>query len=390
MGKDALIDFCQKLIQAESISGNEGKVAGLIKTEMEKLGYDKVYIDEYGNVIGKIKGNGDRSILFDGHMDTVGIPDPSKWTVDPFGGVIKEGKLYGRGTSDMKCALAAMIYAAAELKKNNVNLDGDIYVVGVVFEEIFEGMGLGKVLDFITPDLVIIGEASQLTLNIGQRGRAEIVVETQGTNAHSSSPERGLNAVYQMAKLIPQLQEINLPIHAQLGKAIIELTDIISSPYPGASVIPDRCRATYDRRLLTGESPESVLESIKDCIENLRKEDNNFKASVKFAIAEERTYTGAALGGERYFPAWLIDKGTEIVQKAIKGIKEAGIEPVLKCYSFCTDGSESAGRRGIPTIGIGPSLETLAHVVDEYIEISQILSVEKVYYEIVKSYLGKE
>lgn len=390
MDKDALIEFCQKLIRAESISGNEGKVAELIKTEMEKLKYDEVYIDEYGNVIGKIKGNGDKSILFDGHMDTVGIPDPAKWTVDPFGGIIKDGKLYGRGTSDMKCALAAMIYAAAELKENNINLDGDVYIVGVVFEEIFEGMGLGKVLDHITPDLVVIGEASQFTLNIGQRGRAEIVVETQGINAHSSSPERGLNAVYKMAKLILQLQKISLPTHAKLGKAIIELTDIISSPYPGASVIPDRCKATYDRRLLVGESPESVLQSITDCIENLKLEDNSLQASVKFAEAVERTYTGAILGGERYFPAWLIDRDTKIVQKAMKGIKKAGIEPVLKCYSFCTDGSESAGRRGIPTIGIGPSLETLAHVVDEYIEICQILSAEKVYYEIVKSYLGKE
>lgn len=389
MNNDDLVRFCQKLIQTESISGNEGKVAELIINEMQKLSYDEVWMDKYGNVIGKIKGIGNKSILFDGHMDTVGIPDPTKWKVDPFGGVIKDGKLYGRGASDMKCALGAMVYAAAQLKKDNVELNGDVYVVGVVFEEIFEGMALGKVLDVINPDCVIIGEASQLTLNIGQRGRAEIVIETQGINAHSSSPEKGLNAVYEMVKLILEMQELNLPTHPQLGKAIIELTDIISSPYPGASVIPDKCTATYDRRLLVGESPESVLAPIKDCINNLRLQDDKFKAEVRYAVAEEKTYTGEMLGGERYFPAWLIDKDAEIVRNAIKGLKDAGIEPVLKCYSFCTDGSESAGRRGIPTIGIGPSLETLAHVVDEYIEISQILKAKEVYYAIAKSYLSK-
>lgn len=389
MNNDKLVEFCQKLIQAESISGNEGKTAELIQKEMEKLSYDEIRVDEYGNVIGKIKGNGERSILFDGHMDTVAIPDPAKWTVDPFSGIIIDGKIYGRGTSDMKCALGAMIYAAAKLKKDNVELFGDIYVVAVVFEEIFEGMGLGKVLDVIHPDCVVIGEASQLTLNIGQRGRAEIVVETQGINAHSSSPEKGLNAVYQMAQIILKMRDLDLPTHPELGKAIIELTDIISSPYPGASVIPDKCRATYDRRLLVGESPESVLASIEDCIKALKAEDAGFSATVKYSVAEEKTYTGETLGGERYFPAWLINKDSEIVRKAVEGLNAAGIEPVIKCYSFCTDGSESAGRRGIPTIGIGPSLETLAHVVDEYIEISQIEKAERAYYEIAKSYLGK-
>jgi putative selenium metabolism hydrolase len=387
MLNENLVKFCQKLIQAESISGNEGKVASLIKEEMTKLNYDEIVVDEYGNVIGKIKGNGNKSLMYDGHMDTVAIPDPSKWTVDPFGAEIIDGKMYGRGTSDMKCALGTMIYAAARLKEEKVDLKGDVYIAAVVFEEIFEGMGLGKILDKITPSAVVIGEASRLTLNVGQRGRAEIVVETEGVNAHSSSPEKGVNAVYSMAKLIPEIQKIEVTVHEKLGKGIFELTDLKSSPYPGASVVPDKCRSTYDRRLLVGESQEDVLKPVLDVIKNLKKVDSTFSATAKFASAEEETYQGAMLGGERFFPAWLIDEDSEIVKSAVEGMKNANMEPKIQCYSFCTDGSESAGRRGIPTIGIGPSLETLAHVVDEYIELSEIEKAEEIYFEISKAFL---
>lgn len=387
MLNENLVKFCQKLIQAESISGNEGKVASLIKEEMTKLNYDEIVVDEYGNVIGKIKGNGNKSLMYDGHMDTVAIPDPSKWTVDPFGAEIIDGKMYGRGTSDMKCALGTMIYAAARLKEEKVDLKGDVYIAAVVFEEIFEGMGLGKILDKITPSAVVIGEASRLTLNVGQRGRAEIVVETEGVNAHSSSPEKGVNAVYSMVKLIPEIQKIEVTTHEKLGKGIFELTDLKSTPYPGASVVPDKCRSTYDRRLLVGESQEDVLKPVLDVIENLKKTDSTFSATAKFASAKEETYQGVMLGGERFFPAWLIDEDSEIVKSAVEGMKNANMEPKIQCYSFCTDGSESAGRRGIPTIGIGPSLETLAHVVDEYIELSEIEKAEEIYFEISKAFL---
>ncbi len=387
MLNENLIQFCQKLIQAESLSGNEKKTADLIKEEMLKLNYDEVWIDDFGNVVGKIKGKGEKSLLYDGHMDTVGIPDISKWTVDPFGGEIKEGKIYGRGTSDMKCALASMIYAAARLKEEKIEIKGDVYVAAVVFEEIFEGMGLGKILDKIKPDAVVIGEASQLTLNIGQRGRAEIVIETQGVNAHSASPEKGVNAVYSMTKIISEIMNLEVSTHEKLGRGIFELTDIKSYPYPGASVVPDKCIATYDRRLLKGESYDEVLKPIKEIINKLKILDSKFSATVKYATAYEKTYKDTMLGGERYFPAWLIDENEEIVQKSIEGMKNANIDPVIQCYSFCTDGSESAGKRGIPTIGIGQSLETLDHVVDEYIEISEIEKVEKVYFEISKAFL---
>jgi acetylornithine deacetylase/succinyl-diaminopimelate desuccinylase-like protein len=129
---------------------------------------------------------------------------------------------------------------------------GEIYVAGVVYEELYEGVSARKISEFVRPDYVIIGEASDLNLKIGQRGRAEIVLETVGKPAHSANPEKGVNAVKKMMKLLAALEDYVPGEQEGLGKGILELTDIISTPYPGASVVPERCTATLDRRLLVG------------------------------------------------------------------------------------------------------------------------------------------
>ena len=115
----------------------------------------------------------------------------------------------------------------------------------------------------VRPDIVVIGEASGCNVKIGQRGRAEIVVETFGVPAHSANPEKGVNAVYAMCRVVEAIRALPTSEHPVLGKGILELTDIKSSPYPGSSVVPAYCRATYDRRLLVGETPESVLAPLR-------------------------------------------------------------------------------------------------------------------------------
>lgn len=383
--KRELIELCQSLIQEQSLSGKEKGIAKLIKEVMEGLSYDEVWIDEYGNVIGKIKGREGKSLVFEGHMDTVGVPNPQEWEHDPFGGEIKDNKIFGRGASDMKGALSAMIYAASLVPKNK--LKGDIYVVGVVMEEIFEGIAFGKVLDRIPADYIILGESTELNINIGQRGRAEIIVKTKGKPAHSSNPQVGINAVYNMLPLIEEIRKLNLPSHKFLGPAIIELTDIISSPYPGASVVPYECRVTFDRRLIVGETEESVIGPIKGLINELKKKIPNFEAEVEISVGEEKTYTGKLIRAKRFFPAWLLDKEHELARKSRDAVNAIGIAAGFSKYSFCTDGSQSAGVRGIPTIGYGPSKESLAHVTDEYIEIYQLIKAAEGYAAIAKSLL---
>lgn len=172
-----------------------------------------------------------------------------------------------------------------------------------------------------------------------------------------------------------------------MGKGILEVTDIISSPYPGASVVPEYCRATLDRRLLTGETRESVLAPIQELIRQLEKEDQEFSAKASFSVGSEKCYTDEEIQGERFFPGWYYDPKEDYIQKILKKVREAGYNPKLTQYSFCTNGSHYAGEKGIPTIGLGPSREDLAHTVDEYVELDQLYGAVECYYAVMEALL---
>ncbi|WP_394903358.1 YgeY family selenium metabolism-linked hydrolase [Clostridium butyricum] len=387
--KEELIKLCQDIIKIQSYSGNEGKLVEFLEKKMKECGFDDVIVDKYGSIIGKIKGKRPgNKVLFDAHIDTVPAEDSEKWSHDPFGAVIEDGRIYGRGTSDMKGSLSAMIIAAKYFAKdNNKDFPGEIYISGVVHEECFEGVASRNISEYVKPDYVVIGEASHLNLKIGQRGRAEVVVETFGVPAHSANPEKGVNAVYSMAEIINKLQEIPYEEDEFLGKGILELTDIKSSPYPGASVVPSYCKATYDRRLLVGETKESVLKPIVELIEELRKNKPNVDYKVSYARGKEKCHTGAFIEGERFFPAWCYDENEVFVKNTYEKLKSIGIMPKITNYSFCTNGSHYAGEAGIKTIGFGPSKENIAHTIDEYIEIEQLEKACKGYYVIMDSLL---
>ncbi|WZL72964.1 YgeY family selenium metabolism-linked hydrolase [Clostridiaceae bacterium 35-E11] len=387
--RNKIIELCQDMLRINSYSGREGALAERLKKAFDDFGYDDYFVDKYGNIIGHIKGKrSGKRILFDGHMDTVVVEDESKWTQDPFGGNLVDNKIYGRGASDMKGSLGAMVCAAAFYAEDTKrDFAGDIYVAGVVHEECFEGIAARQISEKVNPDYVVIGEASQLNLKIGQRGRAEIVVETFGKPAHSANPEAGINAVYKMTKLIQRIQQITPVHHEVLGKGILELTDIKSFPYPGASVVPEYCKVTYDRRLLTGETKESVLAPIQEAIDALKKEDPQLDAKVSYAVGKEICYTGAVIEGERFFPGWLYDQEDPFIQGVYENLNEAGLKPEISNYSFCTNGSHYAGEKGIMTIGFGPSRENLAHTIDEYIEVEQLIGAAKGYYVITHTAL---
>lgn len=387
--RQQVIGLCQKAIQAKSYSGQEDKVAAELKAFFDANGFDDVVVDDYGNIIGHIKGNRPgKKILFDGHIDTVPVGNEADWTYPPFAAEIHDDKIYGRGTSDMKGAVCAMACAAANFAKDcNKDFAGDIYVAGVVHEECFEGVAARSISALVKPDYVVIGEASHLNLKIGQRGRGEIKVETFGKPAHSANPEKGINAVYKMCKVVEAIRTLEPTHHPVLGDGILELTDIKSSPYPGASVVPEYCMATYDRRLLVGETKESVLEPIQKLLDQLMAEDSELCAKVSYAVGEEVCYTGNKIEGERFFPGWLYDEKDDYIQAVLKELRNMGFDPEITQYNFCTNGSHYAGEAGIKTIGMGPSKENLAHTINEYIEIDQLCKVTECYYGIMKALL---
>lgn len=369
-----VVRVCRKIISIPSYSGQEDKVVEALRGLFQEAGFADVQVDAYGSIIARAKGSRPGpTVLFDAHIDTVPVVEEEKWTHAPFGAQVENGRIYGRGTSDMKGALASMIVAAGVfLKQTKGDFAGEICIAGVVHEECFEGIAARSISKRVAPDYVVIGEASQLNLKIGQRGRAEIVAETFGKPAHSANPEKGVNAVYSMLRLVDAIRELPCVEKPPLGKGILVLTDIKSSPYPGASVVPDYCRATYDRRLLVGETKESVLSPLEEIVRKLEAEDPQFKARVSFAKGKERCHTGAVIEGERFFPGWLFDEQEPFVKSVYHGLKQVGLSPEITQYSFCTNGSHYAGEAGIRTIGFGPSQENLAHTIDEYVEIDQL------------------
>ena len=387
--KDEVLALAKRLISKQSYSGCEGEAAAELSAYMESAGFDEVLTDRYGNVIGKIKGNRPGpKILFDGHIDTVPVADPSAWKYDPFAGEIEDGKLYGRGSSDMKGAVAAYTAAAGFFAKDvDRDFAGEVYVDGTVHEECFEGVAPRSISEIVKPDYVIIGEASLCNVKIGQRGRAEIVVETFGVPAHSANPEKGVNAVYEMCKVVDAIRQLPCTEHPVLGKGILELTDIKSTPYPGASVVPSYCRATYDRRLLVGETKESVLAPLQSLLDALMAQDPALQAKVSYAKGEEKCYTGETIQSDRFFPGWVYQESDDFVQAILKELHAIGQTPDITHYSFCTNGSHYAGEAGIRTIGLGPSYENLAHTDNEYIELEQLYKVCESYQAVMRALL---
>lgn len=373
MNNDRLIAFTQSLVRTSSLSGEEKHVVDLILAEMRDLGFDRVWADANGSAIGIIEGaRPGKTILLDAHCDHVGIAAGSQWTRDPFAAVIENGFIYGRATADMKGALVAMIHGAASVDRAKIT--GRIVVSATVLEEVMEGVSLGAVMDAVKPDFVVIGEATELNLNRGGRGRAEIHLETIGKPAHSSSPQLGINAVHLMLQAVNEIEQMPVVHDELLGDALMVLTDIISDPYPGYSVIPARCRVTYDRRLLPGETPKSVLGALP--------------VKAKIAEGEHATYTGATLRGAKFFPAWVFSEEHPLVQNAVRGLRASGLNPRIGAYRFCTNAAYSAGIARVPTVGFGPASEGDAHVVDERIAIDDLVKAGLGYRGIIESVLA--
>lgn len=381
---DQIVSLTQELIRIQSFSGQEGEAAALVQENMSSLGYDEVQVDKLGNVIGRITGQKDQTngkkLLFDGHLDTVAPVQLENWTVDPFSGTLMDNRVYGLGAVDMKGSLAAMIIAVAGVPRNRFS--GTIFVSASIGEEILEGAALASVVEITKPDYVVIGEPTDFRIGSAQRGRAGLIVDTLGVAAHTAQPELGENAVYKMTEVINRLRRMDLPTDNLLGIGLMELIDIISSPFPSTSVVPSGCRARYDRRLVRTETPESVVRSIKEYLQDIQ--------GVEVRLNEESLtcYTGHKLEDVDFHPAWAISLDHELVVKAQTALREIGmdVDPIM--IHYCSNGSYSAGTTSIPTIIYGPPSIKRAHAVDEYIEVQDLYQAINCFRAIASTLLG--
>lgn len=376
--RQALETFARDLVRIPSLSGAEGAVAERIVVEMQTLGYDEVRVDAMGNVIGRMGPAGSPAVLFDGHMDTVGVGDVRLWADDPFAGVIRDGILYGRGAADMKGGLAAMVYGIGALASSRASLKAPVYVACVVQEEPCEGLAIRHVIESegIRPAAVVIGEATGLQVARGQRGRIAIEVAVQGKSCHASAPERGTNAIYEAARFVfgVQLLSPQLASDAFLGQGTIAVTEI-ESRSGSSNVVPDYCRVYIDRRLTVGDTETKALAEVKRILTR-----ENVQATVEVPTFRGTSYTGLAQEAPEIFPSWSTPESEQVVRRTIAAVESTlGYVPRLGRWEFSSDGVYTMGTAGIPTIGFGPGEERFAHCVEEQVRLADVYAAARVY-----------
>jgi putative selenium metabolism hydrolase len=357
-----------------SVSGTEEAAVRLIEATFKDLGFDEVRVDDAGNAIGVINGGGGPRLLIDGHIDSIPLHSEDRWTVDPFGGEVRDGRLYGLGICDQKASIAAAAYGVANAKRTEQpGLGGSVAVVASVCEEAMEGQALRQAVDWFGPDVVITSEPNDTRLGIGQRGRAKLAVTVTGRACHAGHARLGLNAADALAALLMQAAAIEHPVHPDLGRRDLTCIDLASWPFPSVSTVPGRAEARFDCRFLPGETPESLIELLQGCGSRAWADwPEQPGLHVGLVRAAFTTWTGASFDAAEFCHAWWTDAASTTVQRAAAGLKEAGLDPTPTHYSFCTNGSMTAGLLGIPTIGFGVGLEHMAHQVDEYVTLDSL------------------
>ncbi|KPK89130.1 hypothetical protein AMJ80_10200 [bacterium SM23_31] len=366
-----LVGLLREIIAIPSMNGQEGAVIERLKEEMENIGYEEVWVDPMGNLFGRM-GSGEKVLAIDGHADTVDIGNPDLWEVDPFGGEIRDGCIYGRGACDQKGGLAAAVYAGKMMQEVGMPDNTSFLVVASVFEENFEGLSWQYIVneDKIIPDAVLLTEPTNLGIRIGQRGRLELKVQTEGVSCHGSAPERGRNAIYMMAPVIQEIEQLNSRLKEDnfLGKGSITISDIRSTA-PSLCAVADSATIHLDRRLTRGETMDSALQEIKSL-------PSVIKSNANVSIPEYKpvSYTGLKYPANAYYPMWALEKSHPLVQTAVKAFEAQFHEtPDVDKWVFSTNGVATMGSFNIPTIGFGPGEEKFAHAANELVPIVHLV-----------------
>ncbi|MBI5300530.1 MAG: M20/M25/M40 family metallo-hydrolase [Chloroflexi bacterium] len=371
----SVLSLCQQLVRVPSFSGDEKLAADIAARALRDLGFDDVRADTYGNVIAIRRGaRPGKTILLDAHLDVVPVTNRDEWTRDPFSGELADGKVWGRGACDDKGPLAAMICAAASIPR--AELAGQIIVSASVCEENLTGAAFAHILDQHPADFVIVGEPTELKLGVAQKGRAGIVVHARGKSAHTSRPELGDNAVYKMLEVVNRVRALELPSDPQLGRSIIELTEIVSEPLPGAGFVPHACHARFVERMLPEASREHIGAQWNDIVAGI--------AGITWEFDElaQRCYTGAMLATLDFIAGWRANETW--VGKLCDALRAAGLPGETFAAPFGTNASASAAC-GIPTFILGPGSIEQAHIVDEWIAVEELAMGERAYRELIRA-----
>lgn len=379
------IAFLQELIRINSINppGKEKPVAEAIERRLEAAGI-AVELDEVApertNIFASLPANrthadpGERVLIYSGHLDTVPIGSVD-WLHDPLAADIMENKMYGRGTSDMKGGVAAMIMAMECLHRAGVSLQGTLRFVGTVGEEV-DCFGAKQVtvkgqIDDATA--MVISEPSANELFCAHKGALWLEIRIFGKTAHGSMPEQGVNAISVMNRFINKLDEFSLvhEPHPLLGTPTMNIGTIQGGVK--TNVVPDACTMTLDIRTVPGQVHADIVKEIRVLLDDICTAAG---ATYDLAIAndmppvttpEDDAFTQLAVqAGERHLAQQLTPKGVR----------------------YFTDGSVYAPHLGIPVLIYGPGEPTMAHQPDEWIEIDKYLAAIRYYIALAVEYLA--
>jgi putative selenium metabolism hydrolase len=386
--RSAVTELLGDLIHTPSLSADEADVIERLRQQMERLGYDEIVIDPFGSVIGRI-GSGPTIIVYDAHVDTVGVGCRNEWSGDPYEPRLQGGVMHGRGACDDKGGIAAMVMGGALYKELSPADDVTLYVVGSVQEEDCDGLALEHLLTSVLPrpDLVVLGEATNKGVFRGHRGRIEVLVRTRGSTCHASAPERGRNPVYDLAPIIGEIQDLNgkLGWDDFLGAGSIAITKVLCET-PSLNAVPSTSTLYIDRRLTIGEDPDMALTEIRD-LPAIKAAG----AEVELLTYDRTSFTGVTLSMTKRYPTWVVPEHDKAVKAGVAaGVTALGRTPPTGHWVFSTNGVASMGKLGIPTIGYGPGNEVYAHTVADQCPIDDLVDSMAWYAAFPKTYLSSQ
>ena len=373
-----IIQFLLDIVAIPSMDSQIGDVGNRIADEMRNLGYDEVHFDVMGNIFGRI-GTGEKIIVFDSHIDTVGIGDQSAWEWDPFTGKIEDGVLYGRGACDEKGSTPGMVYGLAIARDLGLLEGWTAYYFGNM-EEWCDGIAPNSFVEFdpkVRPDFVVIGEPTKMNVYRGHKGRLEFKVTAKGRSAHAASNHLGDNAIYKLLPIIKGISELEpkLGNHAFLGNGKITVSDMLVKT-PSINAVPDEAVIFIDRRMTFGETKEKVVSEVQALIPEKDKDS----ITIEELFYDEPSYTGFVFKVDKYFPAWSLEQDHPLVQagqetRSLIGLQET---PSGK-WDFSTNGIYWAGKAGIPSIGFGPGDEVTAHTTHDSVKLDDVVKATEFY-----------
>jgi putative selenium metabolism hydrolase len=307
--------------------------------------------------------------MLNGHMDHVDAGERARWRHPPFGGEIHGGQLWGRGSVDMKGALAAMVYAGALAKRMGGMLPGDVYVSGAVQEEV-GGLGSRYLAKTLPVDRVIVGEASRNGIRRGHRGRVELNARFEGRSVHASMPDLGVNPHFSLARFLENLPSMKMASDPEYGCSSVAPTGIHSEPR-GANITPSSVHLVLDWRNIPGERPEAIVGMLEAVAAQALQP--GCQAQISVALKELSSYTGFQMTYPDTFPSfttaandpWLVQTKS-ILEKIWAREVDVGT------WRFATDGGHFAAA-GARVLGFGPGDDAVVHTFEECLPIEQLV-----------------